>query len=170
MKKKSDCQNSNPIVEKSFIECVGAMPAALKRRFVKQLAGSCLVMLLILFFVLVSKDWRCLFGLGFVLYIAYIGLDIVWKYDAGIIIRKKVRCISSTKILNNKERLYVALRNLECRDTDEPEVYKFYLPVSKKESGLFAPDVVMYIYLNSKNPSEILAWELIDIYRPTTNE
>lgn len=152
--------------EKSFCECVGALPMALKGRFLKQIVGSLAVALIILFFAFVSKDWRCLLGLAFSLYIAYIGMDIVWKYDAGIIVRKKVRCISAAKVLGNKERLIVALRNLDRRNADEPETYKFYFPVSKKDSGLIAPDVVMDIYINSKNPSEILAWELTDIYRP----
>ena len=148
--------------EKSFWECVGALPMALKGRFLKQMAGSVAVALLILFFTIASKDWRCLLGLAFSLYIAYIGLDIVWKYDAGIIVRKKVRCISAAKVLGNKERLIVALRNLDRLNADEPETFRFYFPIAKKDSGLIVPDVMMDIYINRKNPSEVLAWELTD--------
>lgn len=167
--KKADREeliSSVPGQEKTFRECIQELPQALKIRFLKQMAGSIGILFLSVFFGYMTKSWECVVGLLFALYIAYIGMDIVWKYNANIIVRKTVRCISATKILGNKEQLYVVMRNLERKDATEPEIYKFYFPVSKKESGLFVPDVVLHIYINQKNPSEIIAWEMIDVYRP----
>lgn len=88
--------SNEPGQEKTFGECIRELPEALKMRFLKQMAGSICIVLLTVFFAFTTKSWECVIGLLFALYIAYIGMDIIWKYNANIIVRKTVRCISAS--------------------------------------------------------------------------
>ncbi len=149
----------------SFSKVFYALPVPLKNRVLQLILSSVAIAFATIIFIIVSKSWECILGFLFAVYIAYIGMSIVWKYEEGKILCKTVRCLSVTKVLGSKERLYIAVRTTGNDSRTEPEIMKFYLRVSKKDSALLKPDVILHIYMDRRNQAELIAWELIDVYR-----
>lgn len=145
--------------QKRFFQQVLAMPVALQNRFYKQsgiaLASVVLVSVIMAYF----REWHYCIGYLIAVYLFYLALDIVWKYEAGMILRKRMIVVKATRLGGTS--FYVQMRELNTDLNSDIQMYKFYMSVSKRDINCITQDTVMEIFFNPRNPLEIIAWEVI---------
>ena len=89
-------------------------------------------------------------------------MRIVWDYASGKLICKRMVCIQASRILKNKEQLYLIMKEIDAAAGDESKIHKYFLSVSKRESKMFTPNVVINAYIRPDNPHELVVWEIVD--------
>lgn len=147
--------------ETTFRQVLFAAPPVLQRKFLKHqltaLAVAALTIILLVYF----NTWAYCVGFLIALYVAYLGLTIIWDYGEEKIVSRRMVCIKAQRLLN-QERMYLILRMVDGEPQDEEQVKKFYISAAKKELSLLTPNTVMEIYFRKDRPTELLAWEIVD--------
>ena len=109
------------------------------------------------------NSWGYAIGFLFAAYIAWMGRDMVNKWCNGKIISKRVMCLRVQKMPLMKNKLVVMLKDLDASIDKEDSVKNYYIPTSGKEAAMFAERIVLNIYLEGNNSTELLAWQAIDM-------
>lgn len=152
-------KETTPNNEPSFFQQILALPQALQKRFMMQMGASIVVLFLTILSLVFFKQWGYCVGLLIALYLAYIGLDLVWGYYGGKIQCYRMVCIKATKI--TKEHMRLVMKELDTDLDDEQATHKYELPVAKKDSALITEHTIMNIYIRLSEPTRIQAWEII---------
>lgn len=139
------------------------VPPALQRRVVKQYGGAALIACVTILCMVVLDSWGYAIGFLFAAYIGWMGRDIISKWYSGKIVAKRVMCLKVQKIPLMKNKLIVMLKDLRTEAGEEASVKSYYIPTSSKDAAQFAERVIMNIYLENENSTELLAWQAIDV-------
>jgi hypothetical protein len=152
-------QEQTPMTERVENE----FPPALQRRVVKQYGGAAVIAVLTILCIVALDSWGYAIGFLFAAYIAWLGRSIIHKWYDGKIISKRVMCINVRKIPLMKNKYTVMLKDLNPAVGGEAGVRNYYVPTSNKEAAQFAERVILNIYLEGENSTELLAWQAVDI-------
>lgn len=146
----------------TFLQKVFQLSVALKKKFLAYMAVCILVAAIAVSMMIVFKDLRFSIGFLIALYIAYMGMDIVWSAYGGKIIQQQMVCLKTTKhpILNCLE---VIFQEIGTEKTAEESIHSFYIPNTKKNKLMFTQSTVMDIFYRPDTPSEITAWAILGV-------
>lgn len=145
--------------EPNLFQLIHSMPSVLHKRFMKQLAGSAAMAILTLVLLVTTKEWAYCWGFLFSVYLAYLGLSLVWDYGEKKIICKPMVCIKASRV--SKERMYLILRDLDAPMMAENVTHQFYIPASKTELNLITTNTILNVYYDPRSPIEMVGWEII---------
>lgn len=144
---------------KSFGEKFTNLPAPLKAQVLKFFGLSVAALLGTISLVVILQDLRCCTGLLLVCYLFYSGAVIMNDYFNGTIICKKMKCIGTTRFID--ETTYVIMRECGTEEDSEEGIHKFVLSTSKKMARLFKTGFIMNVYFRPNAAMVMVAWELI---------
>lgn len=156
---RSEAQDAVNVQEDiPFFQQAASLPAPLLKRFMKQIAGSLLMAVMTIVVMLFTKDWEYCWGFLFSLYIAYLGVSLVWKYREGKILCQSMACIKATRL--TKQRMFLILREMNPSPGATKTTHEFYIPASGKDLNLLTQNTIMDVYYDPSSPIEIIAWEI----------
>lgn len=147
--------------ETNFRQVLFAAPSVLQQRFLKHQLTALAVAALTIILMIYFKTLTYCVGFLIALYVAYLGLSIIWDYGEEKIVSRRMVCIKAQRRLN-QERMCLILRLADGEPQDGEPVRKFYISAPKKEISLLTPNTVMEIYFRKDRPTELLAWEIVD--------
>lgn len=145
----------------SFGEQLNLMPAILQKRFFKQIGICVLLSLVCIVFMIYLQNSGISIGFLIVLYLAYTAFSIVWRYNDGKIICKKMAVLKANNLLK-QERVLVSLRELDEGGGKTGEVFRLFLNGNKHDLAMISSNVILDVYMDPRNPTEVIAWEITD--------
>lgn len=147
--------------ELGFSEQLSLLPPILQKRFFKQLGLAILLAMVCIVMMVYFKTWGFALGLLISLYLTYMALDIVWRFASGKIERKVMVVLKANNLLK-QERVLVSLRELNGEGDKTGSVYRLFLTGNKHDLAMIASNVVVDVYIDPRNVTEVIAWEITD--------
>lgn len=135
------------------------LPGPLATKFQKYIWTAVAFFVLIIVMLFVGKSVTYLWGMIFPVYFAYLALSLVWGWAEGKILCRKMRCIKSQRRL--REQLFLIMQTQDAPKGQEEEIFKFHIPVAKKEAELFTENTLLKVYYDPAQTGEMIAWEII---------
>lgn len=154
---------TEPAEKLGFRQALAMLPRVLMTEVLKRFGAALLVLLLTVAMLLLSKDAMYSIGFILVLVIAYLGLDIVWKYgDNKILVARMIVC-KATRSIRQRDRFHVILRDASIQDLvgQDYETYKYDLTVAARDRETLSAGTILDIYISESAPHAILAYEIL---------
>lgn len=146
-----------------FRQTLAMLPRVLMAEVIKRFGAALLVLLLTVTMLLLSKDVMYSVGFILVLVLAYLGLDIVWKYsDNKILVARMIVC-KATRSIRHRDRYHVILRDASIQDLvgQDYETFKYDLTVAVRDRETLSSGTILDIYISESAPHAILAYEVL---------
>lgn len=160
IKFENDTLETKKQQELTFMQKITSLPSALKKRFFTQMAVCVAMAIIISIMALWFQKIQFCVGYLFVLYIAYLGLDIVWAFNDGKIVRQQMVCIKATKRLR-QDCVRVILQETDTNKSAEERMHEFRIAATKKNLVLITENTILDVYYRPDTPMEVTAWEII---------
>lgn len=139
------------------------LPPALRRRVSKQYIGAALFAAVTVLCMVMLQSWGYVIGFLFAGYIMLLGRQTCKQWERGKIICKRVICLKVQRIPLMKNKLIVILRDIDAAIGDETGIHNYYVPTNGKDAAQFSEGVILNIYVESENSTELLAWQAVDV-------
>ena len=139
------------------------LPFALQKRVTQQYIGAAMVAALTIACLIFLQSIGYVVGFVFAGYLVWMGWDIVNRWRSGNIACRRVVCLKAQRMPLMKNKQVVVLKKIGMDSGEEATVRTYFVPASGRDAAQFSERMILDVYVEAKNASELIAWQAIDL-------